>query len=205
MVALSGTIPKNVYYPFAKSEKELDDQIANKMKGASPDVIELVKATKPYNGGDDLLRALHDLNIRDKHIALLEVGSFSSPTFGPAELVEVEPGTFRTDFSKTPYEPIDPAGFVLLNPSDEEILGKVKNSVTAVYIEDKLPCGANVIPLAHQMTKIVEALIQFFEAKLVRMIRLSHRSGASPSSKSASGLSRSEVIGNIPVVRQVHI
>jgi hypothetical protein len=41
--------------------------ITGKMKGAGPDALRIVKELKPYYGGDDTLRALHDLDIIDKH------------------------------------------------------------------------------------------------------------------------------------------
>jgi hypothetical protein len=68
LVHLNGKSTKGVYFPFANDEIGLDEQIKDKhFDRAAADVIDLLKTLKPFKGGDDLLRALHDLDILDKH------------------------------------------------------------------------------------------------------------------------------------------
>lgn len=72
LVRLNGKNAEGVYFPFAKNADELDAQIRLKrMNRASPEAIKLVREQKPYIGGNAPLRALHDLDIRDKHQALI--------------------------------------------------------------------------------------------------------------------------------------
>jgi hypothetical protein len=63
---------KKVYFPFSASEGELDRQIKEKnFDNAGTDAISLLKDIKPYRGGNEKLRAIHDIDIIDKHRALV--------------------------------------------------------------------------------------------------------------------------------------
>src|SRR3990167_2635239 len=64
----------DVYFPFAESETELEGQIRwRHMDRAKPEVVDLVRSFKPYIGGNLALRGIHDLDIIDKHRALVPV------------------------------------------------------------------------------------------------------------------------------------
>lgn len=68
LVTLNGKSGKGVCFPFSADAASLDGAIKSKnFQKASSAAIALLKATKPYYGGNDLLRALHDLDIQDKH------------------------------------------------------------------------------------------------------------------------------------------
>lgn len=68
LVTLNGKNGKGVYFPFGTDAASLDGAIKSKnFHKASDRAIALLKATQPYRGGNDLLRALHDLDIQDKH------------------------------------------------------------------------------------------------------------------------------------------
>ncbi len=45
------------------------------MEGAGPDALRIVEELKPYGGGDDSIRALHDVEITDKHRLLIPAAS----------------------------------------------------------------------------------------------------------------------------------
>jgi len=66
----------DVYFPFAKSADAFDLAIKSRnfQKGGE-DAVALLKTFAPYHGGNKLLRALHDLDIRDKHTSLVPTGS----------------------------------------------------------------------------------------------------------------------------------
>lgn len=72
---------KGVYFPFSVSETELDGQIAQKkFHKAGPAAVQLVKDLMPYHGGNTFLRAIHDLDIADKHQKLIpQTQSVASP------------------------------------------------------------------------------------------------------------------------------
>jgi hypothetical protein len=75
-VGLSGESTKEVKFPFCDSPDKLDFFIKErKLSRAGPEVVALVKSLKPYKGGNTALRAIHDLDIRDKHEALTPLTS----------------------------------------------------------------------------------------------------------------------------------
>ena len=64
----------NVYFPFAKSAAELDTTIRDKnFHRAADEAVTLLRTLKPYPEGNPSLRYVHDLDIMDKHKALVPV------------------------------------------------------------------------------------------------------------------------------------
>lgn len=73
-VRLSGKSPKDVYFPFANSKEQLVEMIKKRhFDRANDECMELITELKPFSGeaGNRMLRALHDLNIVDKHRTLM--------------------------------------------------------------------------------------------------------------------------------------
>lgn len=83
LVRLNDRDPANVYFPFAESGDELEKMIKRRnMHLAAPEVVELMKSFKPYKGGNAALRAVHDLDIRDKHQMLIPAAGNAAWAFG---------------------------------------------------------------------------------------------------------------------------
>lgn len=62
----------DVYFPFAKSKEQFPDQIKRKnFHKAGEDAVALIKKFEPYSDGNRMLRAIHDLDIQDKHTGIL--------------------------------------------------------------------------------------------------------------------------------------
>lgn len=71
-VELVGSASNKVYFPFAGSASELP--AVAKLRGfekAGREALNLVLSLRPYKGGNIPLRALHDLDIADKHRKLI--------------------------------------------------------------------------------------------------------------------------------------
>lgn len=63
---------KNVYFPFAASIDDFPDAIKNRhFDKCGQDAVDLLKTFSPYKGGNEKLRAIHDLDIQDKHTSLI--------------------------------------------------------------------------------------------------------------------------------------
>lgn len=74
LVTLAGHSARHVYFPFCDQKENLDKVIRDRnMHRAGSDVVKRIKALKPYKGGNEILRAIHDLDIKDKHTALIPV------------------------------------------------------------------------------------------------------------------------------------
>jgi hypothetical protein len=73
--ALKLTATKWTKFPFSESSEALDNALtARGIKDASPILFEWLRTqVKPYPGGDDLLCALHYVDIMDKHKLLVPV------------------------------------------------------------------------------------------------------------------------------------
>lgn len=76
LVRQNGKSDNKVYFPFADKASNLDDVITSKnFHKAGSDAVALLKKYEPYRGGNESLRAIHDLDIRDKHKALVLMGA----------------------------------------------------------------------------------------------------------------------------------
>jgi len=75
MARRNGKSDKNVYFPFSASKESLDDAIRQRcFHKAGKDAVALLRTFEPYRGGNEALRMIHDLDIRDKHSALIVAG-----------------------------------------------------------------------------------------------------------------------------------
>jgi hypothetical protein len=75
----------DMVYPFAANEARFLEMLdapngKQPFKKLGSDIVEIVAASKPYGGGDNLLRGLHDLNNHDKHRMAVPFVSFVSAT-----------------------------------------------------------------------------------------------------------------------------
>ena len=83
LVTINGKSAKEVYFPFCATAAELPRMIRDrKIHRAGADVVALIESMKPYSGGNIALRAIHDLDVTDKHHALLPVLSGVSLPLG---------------------------------------------------------------------------------------------------------------------------
>jgi len=72
LARLNGQSDKDVYFPFAKSADLLPHAIKKRgFHRCGQDAIDLVQTFSPYKGGNELLSAVNDLDIKDKHTALI--------------------------------------------------------------------------------------------------------------------------------------
>lgn len=69
---------KSVYFPFAEKAEDLTQIIRKRnFDRAGPEAVKLVEKIGPYRGGDNVLRAVHDADISDKHKGLVPLTHFS--------------------------------------------------------------------------------------------------------------------------------
>jgi hypothetical protein len=81
LVRLNNGSTSGVYFPFSERAEDLQLMIKNKhFNRAGHEAVKMVKELKPYKGGNLSLRAIHDIDIIDKHKILVPVvGTGSSP------------------------------------------------------------------------------------------------------------------------------
>ncbi len=72
IVRRAGKDATKVSFPFGTSAESLEKEIREKrVHCAGTAACDLVRKHRPYVGGNDLLRAVHDIDIRDKHVELV--------------------------------------------------------------------------------------------------------------------------------------
>jgi hypothetical protein len=84
---IKGVSPKDVFFPFANNENALAIMLNDPkkpLKKMGPVFHEMIKKMRPYKGegGNALLRGLHDLDIRTKHHTVIEVVIFRNTRLG---------------------------------------------------------------------------------------------------------------------------
>jgi hypothetical protein len=165
LVRLKGKNVKNVYFPFCDHPGGLNEMIKRRnFDRAGSDAVALVKSLKPYRGGNDALRAIHDLDVLDKHQALVPViGAGTSPQ----ALIKF----FGNDPTRVPAiaSKIDRNGQTLT----------IMPPVTNLPVGTKLPAkwdlvlgqeadpfgGYRPVELLHNFAKLTERIVQLFAGK----------------------------------------
>ncbi len=68
------TNTRSLYFPVGRNKAHFEHpRTQKKIKGLSQDAVEMIHALKPYKGGNDLLWALHECSIIDKHNSLISI------------------------------------------------------------------------------------------------------------------------------------
>ncbi|MGC2781536.1 MAG: hypothetical protein WA418_38450 [Bradyrhizobium sp.] len=173
VVALSGTTPKKVYFPFGMGPQHFEEQLLEKMKGAAPDILDIIRSFKPYpadKGGDEFLRSLHDLDIQDKHIAFMRANAQASFS-GPLKQVEsTDPKVklrFVEDFDAVKTVKFNAAGYKI--EPNIEILGKVANTPFDLVIAPDLPLqGWQVLSALDGMRDAAKRVVEVLETHCLR-------------------------------------
>lgn len=116
MARSAGKSDKNVYFPFGDTAANFEEQIGRKnFDRCGQPAVDLLRSLKPYRGGDDDLRAMHDLDIQDKHKTLIVTPSAMSVQFV---------GQYTIDGSDIGHATAKLASFDLIFPDDSEFSGK---------------------------------------------------------------------------------
>lgn len=130
----------DVYFPFASNESELESQIKRKnFYLAGKDAVDLLKSFQPYRGGNLNLRALHDLDIQDKHRTLvLNAMTFASPVI------------MILDENNEPCTP--------------QIVGDPTKAtdVRLVFPEGAIFGNCEAVPIMHSLVQLVTSVVESF-------------------------------------------
>jgi hypothetical protein len=85
LVSLNGKSSKGVHFPFSENADQLNEMIKRKnFHRASMESQDLLRELQPYRGGNFALRALHDMDIMDKHHELIPI--FHAGVMGHVEI-----------------------------------------------------------------------------------------------------------------------
>jgi hypothetical protein len=141
MVRVAEQSEDDVYFPFCKNVDELDGMIRRRnFHRAGPSATELLRSLKPYRNGNAALRAVHDLDVHDKHRALIpNAVSASSP------IIQL----WEDDGTRNPRvigDPTAPTQIMLVFPASTEFDGR------------------EMVPTLHELVQLIEGIVEAFRA-----------------------------------------
>lgn len=126
---------KDVYFPFSDKEDTFSKAIkAKNFTKAGADAVHLLRKFAPYRGGNEELRAIHDLDIADKHSALIATAG----AFG----FDIEVHT-HADPMQNVYTVI-PTGFFFQFPEGSKLAGR------------------DIVETLEQLVELVEGILEAF-------------------------------------------
>lgn len=124
--------PKGVYFPFSKDENGFDEALhKSNLRRAAAAVVDEVRNLKPYYGGHDLLRMLHELDIIDKHRKIVSTVLGSIPTSVKIKTLSTPPSMYEgrvgnsveAAFIQTPFPIVNGYRSALIPSSESELIG----------------------------------------------------------------------------------
>lgn len=144
-------------FPFASEEQRLDKEIKNRdIARLGNDIVDLVKAEKPYPEGNKALSGLHELDIMDKHHMILtayEAAPFGDIQMGP---MSIFPGGIMH---------MMPGGSITLARGNR-LAFKQQGEVTAIFPNVSPFPRAPVLDVLNDLTKLVTEVIDRFSAHI---------------------------------------
>ncbi len=153
LVSLNKADVDGVYFPFASKADDLDMMIKKRrLDGAIPEAVELIRSLKPYTGGNDILRGVHDLDISDKHRAIVPVAG------------RIQIGGIGIGYLPNPNNPKTPGGYGMQLRKAAEKRG--------LEIGERLPASFELVfphnmPFAElDMSETFDRLLQYFSRVL---------------------------------------
>jgi hypothetical protein len=164
----------HVKFPFGKSKQIFEARARETIKGASSAARRLVENLKPYKGGDEALWRIHELDILDKHKAIIPVGAAYRSFGHTIDMAKEFPDLEWIQRAKPVTLFLRPAdrqfplqdGAILLAGVDPE-----KNQPQFVFEvafgEGQIANGEPVIPTLTQMCEFVENIFGIFETKIL--------------------------------------
>jgi len=174
----SGAGAKRIYFPIVGSlMKYQSPKFSRQIQHLGKPFIDILDQIKPYNGGNDLLWKLKELNNLDKHRLLLTVASVNparTETFGewekarndwtrehPTLPFHVPENTRRFIKTSAPGKPLK-AGNELLRVSDSETNEKPELIVDVAIDESGIAEGELLVPTLKEISNMVRIVIGKF-------------------------------------------
>ena len=161
LVRLNGGSDEDVYFPFAADAIAFERKLKKShIDRAGPAVVEHMKGLRAYKGGNVPLRALHDLDIADKHQMLLpvaEYANFGDASFGGIAVISVGLGVHLGPVQE---------GFTLFRfPTDPKLrVGQIIKTKYKLTLGPLLPLSTeDLVSAINALAKLVTDIIDSFE------------------------------------------
>lgn len=164
LVRRAGGSTSGVYFPFASGPDELEAAIVKRKIGrAGQDIVSIIRTMKPYTGGNKYLRAIHDLDIADKHLALIPVATYAGlnnfKITGGRSIGTLFIGQIR-------ISPIKDGQCIVSAPAAENFkLGQQLNAIVEITFADGQPLsGEPFLKALEELIDLTNGIINTFVA-----------------------------------------
>lgn len=165
LVLANGNLPsRQTCFPIFDSESKYQTMDTRKVQGMSPAAISAIDAAKPYKDGNNALYTLHELDIADKHHALLTtLVSVTQATINvPGSIRDFKAPLFALPNFQKPLK--DGDVIFICEPGVEDI---THVAFEVGLCEPELVEGKPIVRVLGQMVKHVNNTILSFERFLV--------------------------------------
>jgi hypothetical protein len=169
LVRLNGKSASGVHFPFARSEAELSKHIKEKhIDRAGPQVVSEIRKLQPYEGGNLALRAIHDLDIVDKHQSLIAMAT-GVVTAGVTLYLNGHPNQipqWQTLFDREGQR------IVVMPRSPNIPIGSEVPSLFALVFSQVAGsfAGHEIIPTLHNFVQTIEGVVNLFRSRFHKPI-----------------------------------
>ena len=167
-VASGKVAPKNCMFPFARDVDNLKTSLGN-AKDIPQEILAVMCAFQPYKGGDDLLWALNQIDICDKHKMLTPVG-IAVTRGNTVELKYLADRDFAIEFPQPPRW--DSAKKEIITAITTPIRNlQLKSEFTLLIAFDDIDVvkGQEAVPVLNALASKVESIVSAIEAEAVRI------------------------------------
>lgn len=172
LAVANGTTSKNVlrqtYFPIGVSKEAFEKKLASDLKGASDEAKRIVRLMKPYRGGTEAFRRLHDLDILDKHSHLVPVGAATQDfVWRPKmQIPGREPFEMPIGFiHESPFYRLKDGDIIFSEPSNEE-QGNYTFSFYVAFGEGQIVDGEPLVETLRQLVAFVEEVVGIFDREI---------------------------------------
>ena len=173
---------KHVHFIVGETKEKFEARLPKNIKGASPEAIKLFHELKPYPGGNEALVQLHDLDILDKHQAIIPVGSafhsvnltaFMQGQWNRLVAEENFPAADFPDFLARPADRMYPLqdGAELISADLDGMMPIEERLQFRFYISfgrDQVLEGEAVVPALLHLCNVVEGIFDIFETHIFK-------------------------------------
>jgi hypothetical protein len=172
----------HVHFVVRETKDEFETSLPKNIKGASAEARRLIEELKPYQGGNEALWRLHQLDVLDKHKAIVPVGS-AYQAFGVTVDTRVMCPEFieRHNLSHIPpitafYKvadsqfPLQDGAELFRAPLHEKLPfgDDVPFRFEVAFGEGQIVDGEPVIPALVQLGQFVEGTFEIFERHILK-------------------------------------
>lgn len=148
LVELNGGNTKDVMFPFAKDAAALPQLMqARHLDRAGAADQATILALQPYHGGNAALRGLHDMDIQDKHHALIPVANFVTT---PEIRMKTDAAGKPLGFDEGKLEP--------------ELVAGSEGRIDFVFPNESPFVGKPLVSTLNELVELVTDIVDKFEA-----------------------------------------